>query len=67
MLTTEDGDLEVQLSSKSQPERAEKKKVTFQFLEDADEDVDFAEEPDLISAAGWAPSPLAQFQLRFLC
>ncbi|CAE7626067.1 unnamed protein product [Symbiodinium pilosum] len=44
MLTTEDGDLEVQLSSKSQPERAEKKKVTFQFLEDADEDVDFAEE-----------------------
>ena len=47
MLATEDGDLEVQLSSKSQPERSEKKKVTFQFLEDAD-DVDFAQAPGLL-------------------
>ena len=55
MLTTDEGDLEVQLSSQSHSDPEEvsgKKKVTFSILEEATEDVDdsddeFLQEPEV--------------------
>ncbi|CAE6940404.1 unnamed protein product [Symbiodinium sp. CCMP2592] len=46
MLTTDEGDFEVQVSSKSEPEpeSLEKKKVTFAFVSEADDEVEFMQE-----------------------
>ena len=47
MLTTDEGDFEVQVSSKSEPEPEplEKKKVTFAFVSEADDEVEFMQDP----------------------